>query len=263
MKPDPPAAPAAPAAPARSPALSNREPSNPSSPVAAPPPPATRPKLNLQKRTVSEAPSEASASPALPDAKASPFGAARPIDTATREKEVEEKRQIAIREKKEAEERAREERKVAEEKAKEEKRLQKEAERAARAERADAEPAATSKSNGAEKEKENGVTSPTAGKNYEILRRSADEDMAAVDDEAEEGDANGNIIDDKSIKPKEVVRDMVDGETKINGASAEKTEPNAEPSAESLEDDGWSTVPSKTRQNRKATNRVLAPLLPR
>lgn len=251
MRPDPPAAPA----PAnKSPALSTREASTPSSPVTTPAPPATRPKLNLQKRTVSEAPDAPAASPAIPDAKVSPFGAARPIDTAAREKEVEEKRQIALREKREAEEKAREEKKVAEEKAKEEQKLAKEAERAAKAERADEEPPAKSSSNGTEKDTENGVTSPTAGKNYEILRRTANEDMSTADEEVEEGDANGNIIDDKAIKPKEIVRDMKDGETKVNGTSTQQPETNVEPSAESLENDGWSTVPSKARNNRKTNN---------
>ncbi len=69
------------------------EASEPSSP-APPSGPATRPRLNLQKRTVSEA--DPVASPAqVSDAKASPFGAARPVDTAAKEKEVEEKRQLA------------------------------------------------------------------------------------------------------------------------------------------------------------------------
>lgn len=117
MRPDPPAAPAV--VPSHSPALSSREISAPPSPAAGPQPPTTRPKLNLAKRTLTEA--EPSASPTTStDSKASPFGAAKPIDTAAREKEIEEKR---LREKKEAEERAREEKRVAEEKSREEKDL--------------------------------------------------------------------------------------------------------------------------------------------
>ena len=255
MRPDPPA----PVLAARSPALSNRELSNPPSPAAPSavpaPAPATRPKLNLQKRTVSEAPPDAVASPVVTDAKVSPFGAARPIDTATKEKEIEEKRQIAAREKKDAEDKAREEKRIAEEKAREEKKTVKEAERAARAERADKEPSSPKvKSNGQQPEKENGVTSPTVGKNYEILRRNADQDMAAADEEVEEGDANGVVVDDKAVKPTEVVGDMKDGETKVNGASTGQTEAVPETSAEALEDDGWSTVPSKARTNKKNGN---------
>jgi translation initiation factor 4B len=85
--------------------------STPTSPVpsAAAPTPAQRPKLNLAKRTVSEATDAASLS-AGSDAKASHFGAARPINTAAREREIEEKRRQAIKEKKEAEEKAKEER---------------------------------------------------------------------------------------------------------------------------------------------------------
>ncbi|KAJ4855298.1 RNA recognition motif domain-containing protein [Trichoderma breve] len=87
----------------------------PASPGAAPPAqaPGGRPRLNLQKRTVSEVAD--SSSSAAGDAKASPFGAARPIDTAAREKEIEEKRLQAIQEKKEADEKAKEERRLAKE----------------------------------------------------------------------------------------------------------------------------------------------------
>ncbi|KAG5998820.1 hypothetical protein E4U43_002360 [Claviceps pusilla] len=116
----------------RDPVVAHEETESPASPSlpAAAPAPASRPRLNLQKRTVSEAPD----TPITPssDAKASPFGAARPINTAAREQAIEEKRQQALREKKEAEEKAKEERRLAklaaEEKA--------EAERAERAERA-------------------------------------------------------------------------------------------------------------------------------
>ena len=251
MRPDPPASVPA----AKSPALSNRELSNPPSPAAAPAAPlapATRPRLNLQKRTVSESPSDAAASPAVPDAKASPFGAARPIDTAAKEKELEEKRQIAAQEKKEAEDKGREEKRLAEDKAREEKRQTKEAERAARAERADKEPASPKgKPNGQQQEKENGVTSPTGGKNYEILRRNADQDTTEADEEADEGNANGTIVDDKAIKPKEIVRDMTDDETKVNGTSTEQSGTPVESTADALEDDGWNTVPSKARTNKK------------
>lgn len=80
-----------------------KESSNPPSPAPSAAVPASRPKLNLTKRTVSEAvPSPTTGG----DSKASPFGAARPIDTAAREREVEEKRQLAIRQKKEADDKA-------------------------------------------------------------------------------------------------------------------------------------------------------------
>ena len=73
-----------------------------------------RPRLQLAKRTVSEAPDVTSPS-AGGDAKASPFGAARPIDTAAKEREIADKRDQALKEKKEAEEKAKEERRLAKE----------------------------------------------------------------------------------------------------------------------------------------------------
>ncbi|PSR78448.1 hypothetical protein BD289DRAFT_122402 [Coniella lustricola] len=89
-------------------------PSSPSMAAAAPAAPAGRPRLNLAKRTVSEAPGIQSPS-AGADSKASPFGAARPIDTAAREREIEEKKQREIQEKKEADEKAKEEKRLAKE----------------------------------------------------------------------------------------------------------------------------------------------------
>ena len=100
----------------KSPGQSREGSEAPPSPAAAPALPAGRPKLNLAKRTVSETPNVTS--PALPSAtesKASPFGAARPIDTAAREREIEEKRILAIQQKKEADEKAKEERRLAKE----------------------------------------------------------------------------------------------------------------------------------------------------
>ncbi|KAI5928716.1 hypothetical protein F4810DRAFT_705652 [Camillea tinctor] len=109
MKPDP---------PAKSPEPSRNvsEASSPAGPAPAPAP-GGRPRLNLQKRTVSEAPDVASPglSSAGGDAKASPFGAARPIDTAAKEREIAEKREQLLKEKKEADEKAKEERRLAKE----------------------------------------------------------------------------------------------------------------------------------------------------
>jgi translation initiation factor 4B len=143
-----------------------KEASNPESPAAAhaaPAAPATRPKLNLQKRTVSDAVSSPTAA-AAGDSKASPFGAARPIDTAAREKQVEEKRQLAIRQKKEADDKAKAEKaekaRIAKEQGKEEK------------------PADSNK---------DAVDTPQGGKNFEILRRAGGDDAGmTADQEAEE-----------------------------------------------------------------------------
>lgn len=279
MRPDaPPPPPVQPVQAAKSPAIPNRELSTPPSPAGAPAAPTTRPKLNLAKRTVSEAPSDANASDAAPaaDSKASPFGAAKPIDTATREKEVEEKRQIAIREKKEADEKARADKKVAEEKAREEKKVAREAEQANKTEQVNKTEQAPAwkqrspqdkvngqeqkKTNGQAPEKENGASAPPPGRSYEILRRTANEDSSAADEEAEEAEAaeeNGLVTEDKAVKPKEIVRDIQDGGAQTNGSSAAGT---PDPSADALEGDGWSTVskPEKKRKNGNQAARAIA-----
>lgn len=189
------------------------------------------------------------------ESKSNPFGAAKPIDTAAKEKEIEEKRQIALKEKKEAEDKARGEKRVADEKAREEKRVAKEAEKATGPEKTIL---TKEKTNGVEPEKENGATVPPPGKNYEILRRQANEDAEAADaaEDEPEGAANGVITDDKAIKPKEIVRD-------IPAANGNKSDTPTEHSAEALEEDGWSTVskPQKTRknpQNRNMASRAIA-----
>jgi translation initiation factor 4B len=234
--------------------------------------------LNLTKRTVSEATDLPSPSSTPGDAKASPFGAARPIDTAAKEREIEEKRLATIREKKEAEE-----------KAKEEKREAAKAAKAAEAEKQEAE----------------------VEKKVEILQRPEGEEAAAEGDTIEKENQNGNIIDDKSVKPKEIVRDIKPkpsdtgawrrpsggpppprddiprgprgrgrgrgegrgdyrGEgrggprhfedrqprqnTNGGGSPAVATQaPAAEPEATALEEDGWSTV-SKPKKNNRGGN---------
>ena len=248
MRPDPPAPVVA---PTRSPALSSREISTPPSPAAAPQAPTVRPKLNLAKRTISEAEPNAK-SPLVTDSKASPFGAAKPIDSAAREKEVEEKRQLALREKKDAEEKAREEKKVADDKAREEKKIAREAEKTEKAS------SSKDKVNGQESVKENGAAAPQPGKNYEILRRKTNEDGNIADRNAPTVGENGKIGEDKAVKPKEIVRDIsprkADGEL-TNGDSSPQVGASADTTADTLEDDGWSTV-SKPRNNRRNGNQA-------
>ncbi|KAK4189534.1 hypothetical protein QBC35DRAFT_513957 [Podospora australis] len=112
----------------------------PTSPAPAAALPVGRPKLNLTKRTVSEAPETATAAAS---SKASPFGAARPIDTAAREREIEEKKLKAQKEAEEKAEKAKEEKIAQEAAAKEaaEKAAEAAAEAAAKA-KSDAEAAA-------------------------------------------------------------------------------------------------------------------------
>ena len=243
MKPDPPAA--------KSPTPSSRELSSPPSP-AAPPAPAVRPKLNLQKRTVSEADPTRSPASATSDAKASPFGAARPIDTSTREKEVEEKRQLALRQKKEHDEKIREERRLAKEAEKADR-----AEKVEKSEKSEKAGKATSKTKEGEK-KENGVDGPPAGKNYEILRKAAQDVGTAADEEADTEGNNSLITEDKAIKPKEIIQDIpaktTEGAWRGNG-NTKAPESATDSSADVLEEDGWSTV-SKPRNNRRGGNQA-------
>lgn len=217
--------------------------------------PKERPRLNLAKRTVSSAETDNSASSAS-DSKASPFGAARPINTAQREREVEEKRELAFRQKKEAEE-----------KAKEEKTAKEAAARAARAERADRGQAqeddkVTSPSsetapkgrrpsrqqNGSKQTpKENGETSATQRASFSILQRDAEGDGEGEGPAIDQENANGEIVADKEVKPQEVVQEVPAG-----GAQ------NAETTGEALEEDGWSTVAAKPKNNRRAGGRAIA-----
>ena len=260
MKPDAP--PAVTPQAARSPALSNSQPSNPPSPAPGPAVPASRPKLNLAKRTVSEAQPDATAA-SRNDSKASPFGAAKPVDTATKEKEVEEKRQQVLKEKREADEKARAEKKAAEDKAREEKKAARQAEDAPKS--PDALQSPKDKLNGQKTErpaknerfeKENGSADKPVGKNYEILRRDARGDASAADEEADEAEAadeNGLVSEDKETKPQEIVRDTPSTNGETPNASADST-------ADALADDGWSTVskPTKGRKNGNTAPRALA-----
>ncbi|PKS13278.1 hypothetical protein jhhlp_000049 [Lomentospora prolificans] len=144
-----------------SPSQSREGSETPASPSQAPAAPATRPKLNLAKRTVSEAPD--AASPATTgDSKSNPFGGARPIDTMAREREIEEKRQQAIKERREAEEKAKEERRLAKEAAAKEAAAKAEAEASAAASLAEEEAkpeSVTIESVGASKESADATTS--------------------------------------------------------------------------------------------------------
>lgn len=162
--------------------------------------------MNLQKRTVSENVQSPPPS-ATGDSKASPFGAARPIDTAAREQEVVAKRERA--------------RKDAEEKSKAEKaEKQRQSKEKAKAEKAAA--------------GENGTkeTDPDAPKksNFEVLRR--------VDDEAGEGEAEATKEETTATKeqPKEAT------ESKTNGSWRK-----AEPAPAAADEEGWSTVSTGKR----------------
>jgi translation initiation factor 4B len=194
--------------------------STPSSPAPQTATLASRPKLNLAKRTVSEAqPAPSSAASDKPN----PFGAARPIDTAAREKEIEEKQKLAVQQKKEADDKAREEKKAKEAAAKE-----------------------------ASSKEEDSEEKPRA--DTEALSKEGEAGEADVQDE----NANGEIVDDKAVKPQEVVRDPPKSEGSWRRKSSTPAEPAAGTTTETLDEDGWSTV-TKPVKNARNTRRGGAP----
>lgn len=195
-----------------------KEPSNPPSPapaaatpVAPAPAPATRPKLNLQKRTVPEA----AASPTTTNSTSSIFGGARPIDTATREKEVEQRREVTQRQRKEADEKAKAD--------KAEK--QKAAKEAAKAEK----PTSAGDPNGRDQ-----AETPRGGANFEILRRAGEDESGM------------NADQDPEQKVEAAPEAAPDAANEANGSW--RAGPDAEAEGD---DEGWSTVGSKPRNNRR------------
>jgi len=223
------------------------EASTPTSPVAAAAPsaPVSRPRLNLAKRTVSEAPASSDSTTAPADSKASPFGAARAVDTAARDQEIAEKR-LAQRKKQEEEAKAKEEKQKVEkaEKAEKEK-AEKEKEKAAKAEKPqeNGKPVKTgSKETTKEGSKEEDSKPEAPRPTFEILRRAPDSgngEVEAVDDGEVDASANGMITDDKSVKPQEIVRDIPK-----SGDATNETGTSA------MEEEGWSTVSKPTRKGR-------------
>jgi translation initiation factor 4B len=212
--------------------------STPSSPAPQPAAPATRPRLNLSKRTVSDSdPAPASST----DAKSNPFGAAKPIDTATREREIEEKRQLAIRQKKEADDKVREDRKAKEA-----------AERKEKAAAAPPTPTIEKTAEKTEKTSEEGDEKKSA-RNLDVLQGVGEDSTVEGEGEDEDGvdaSANGNIVEDKETKPKEVVRDPPKADQGSWRRKSSTPSGPAESTTEKLEDDGWSTVAAKTNKNK-------------
>lgn len=267
MKPDQPAA--------KSPIASREGSEAPSSPALASAGIAGRPKLNLAKRTVSEAP-EAQPS-AAGDAKASPFGAARPIDTAAKEREIEEKRLAAIKEKKEAEEKAREEKKEAAKAAKAAEAAEAEKQEAAAAE-APAEVEGAQNGEATETANESGEVDDKAGKPKETLvdakpkpaesgawrRPSGPAPPAAPrgGDDAPRGPRGGRGGRGGGGRGR-YHDEGRGGRQNSNGrppapANQAAQAPAAEPEAAAPEDDGWSTVSKPKKSNRGGPRAIVS-----
>lgn len=229
------------APPAKSPEPEVSAPSSPAPATA----PGGRPRLQLQKRTVSEA--EPVGSPSgVADSKASPFGAARPVDTAAKEREVEEKRLQALQQKREADEKAKADRA-------EEKRLARE--------KGEAEKSA--KTNESNEENDNDETvdnennEPKQPK-FEVLRRQASGNNDMIADEDNEEEEVPGPEHDTAVKPKEVVRNIPSNKTNSNGSwrkpAGEKKAAPAESETATLEEDGWSTVSKTKKQSGNRRN---------
>jgi translation initiation factor 4B len=225
-------------------------PSIPSSPATAAAPLAVRPKLNLAKRTVSEA--EPAAPPSSTDSKASPFGAARPIDTATRERQVEEKRQQAIQKKK----------KEMEDKAKEDK--EKQAREAAAKTEKTAEKDAEEGSQNDDEDKANGADAST-GRSNEVLSKLDDDnddnenekaDKAPDADARREGRANGSSerggrprgggARDGGREPPRGPRFNAGGSWRGGGRKPSNASNPTSPATP--DEEGWSTVPPASQK---------------
>ncbi|KAI0118933.1 hypothetical protein GGR51DRAFT_138927 [Nemania sp. FL0031] len=233
-----------------------------------------RPRLQLAKRTVSEAPDVASPN-AAGDAKASPFGAARPIDTAAKEREIADKRDQVLKEKKEAEEKAKEERRLAKEAAAAKEAADK---AAAEAEAAKAEAAAEKTEAPVETKEapaessENGATAdqklpsrPKEGVQNHKSRATESGNWRTASGEqrqsrggyvnASRGRGDGRGRGGAPRGP----RNSYDGRgPRVNGnppAAAAQQPAQAAPAAEAeaaptQDPDGWTTVPSKGRRQR-------------
>lgn len=220
--------------------VASPEASTPSSPQVAQAP-KERPRLNLTKRTVSDQkPTDAPA--AAPQSKASPFGAARPTDTANRDREIAEKRELAIREKREAEEKAKEEKAAKDAAAKQARGDQDDKTTEGGARRA-------SRQNGPPKNNPWRQNGEQSDKNVSILKRDNEAEQEAQRD-TPDGNANGDIVADKETKPQEIVREVA----RDAGEGAKQTETTAE----TLEDEGWSTVSAKPKNSRRGGTRAMA-----
>lgn len=227
------------------------------SPAPAPAAPVGRPRLNLQKRTVSDATDALSPSTAG-DAKASPFGAARPINTAQREKEVEEKREQHLRERREAEEKAKEEKRLAKEAAAKE--AEEKAAEAAKAEAAAVEARVSTEADSESKAADAGASDEKISTRSKGPREGAPPLKTRPSDTGNWRQASGELRSPR-VAPSGPRRGggaarggRLDGPRppRSNGSPTAQTgegEGDAQPSTPTVEDDGWTTVtmPKKSR----------------
>lgn len=263
---------------AMSPSLSRDGSEAPSSPAAASATLAGRPKLNLTKRTVTEASDTPPAAAGADSSKPSPFGAARPIDTRAREQAIAERKQKELQEKQEADEKAKEERRLAKEAAAKaeaeaaaeaaakEEETAKAAEAAAAAAPETAEEAAPAAEaaeadEAGEKPADNGETKeqalPTRAKEPREPKARADPNSRAAESgnwrqsSAPRGAPSGPRRGGGRGGRQEGPRPQRNGSNQQQPPTPVAAE-SAEPAAPTQDEDGWTTVPNKggRRQGR-------------
>jgi translation initiation factor 4B len=224
-------------------------PSTPSSPAPKAAVPVGRPRLNLSKRTVSEAEPPSGGA----EVQASIFGGARPIDTAAREREVVAKREQVLKQKREADEKAKEEKKAAQETA--------------------AKSVAEASEEGDEDAEEpNGESAPP--KSYTILtkqkeaevsengdkespaekpKESRSTDRADRGNRGDRGSRRGPPRDRDAAQERDAPRDAPKGPRGGHGSWRRKSSTPSSPATSAAPEgapadaDGWSTVQSKPR----------------
>ncbi|KAI1200052.1 hypothetical protein F5X97DRAFT_105973 [Nemania serpens] len=190
-----------------------------------------RPRLQLAKRTVSESPDVTSPG-AAGDAKASPFGAARPIDTAAKEREIADKRDQLLKDKKESEE-----------KAKEERRLAKEAAAKEAAEKAAAE-AEAAKVEAAKTEAAKAEAAKAEAAKAEVAKAEAAKAETA---KAEAPEEKTEAPVEPKVVPTEGVQNGATGDQKLASKPRESAQ---NPRSRAAESGNWRTAPGEQRQGR-------------
>lgn len=233
---------------------SAQETSAPASPALSNAAPASggRPKLNLSKRTVSNV-NEIPSPSAGGDSKASPFGGARPIDTSTREREIEEKREQAIREKKEADEKAKEERRLAKETAAkadaEEKEEQATPEVEGKTEDTAGEETKTQNGDAAEQKVPIRTREPREAGAYKSRATESGGWRSASGDQRG-GRGGAGPRGGRGGGPSRGGRGEGRGGARSNGPPSQPASPTTESEPVSVDADGWTTVPKKGRALR-------------
>ncbi|KAI0911445.1 hypothetical protein F4823DRAFT_302514 [Ustulina deusta] len=195
-----------------------------------------RPRLQLAKRTVSDAPDVLSPN-AAGDVKASPFGAARPIDTAAKEREIADKRDQVLKEKKEAEEKAKEDRRVAKEAA------AKEAAEKLAAEKAATEKAATEKAATEKAATEKAATEKAATEKAAAEKAAADAEAAKAEATEEKTEVP---VESKELST-ETAENGTAGDQKL---SSRPKESHQNPKSRAVESGNWRTASGEQRQGR-------------